>query len=442
MNVIGTAGHVDHGKSTIIKNLTSIDPDRLKEEKEREMTIDLGFAWLNNTNTNEPVGIIDVPGHEDLVDNMLKGVFAIDLALLVVAATESIKQQTIEHLEILKLLNIPRIILIVTKKDLASEEMKNKTLSDAKNLLKDYEYDESKNIVVDSTNTEDINKLKNLIFSELNKLASPKISSNARMYTDRVFHKKGYGTIVTGTLLEGKLETGQDVYLNGITKSRIRGLQTYDQNVNTANAKTRLAINLTNIDKNSISKGDHITSELIPELNNSFDAIIKLSKSFKKSIKHNSTIQAFIGSRQINCRLILSNLKEINDHTSHYVHLRSDKKISCKVNDPIILRSSGETIAGGEILNTGSSLKLFKSPIYKEYLNALSKNDIQNAAEKLININKVITLGKLKTQLNQNIDEIKNNLLNLQKNKNCAHKIIPSNPLHKKAFDAINILKN
>ena len=106
MNVIGTAGHVDHGKSTIIKNLTSIDPDRLREEKEREMTIDLGFAWLNNTNTNEPVGIIDVPGHEDLVDNMLKGVFAIDLALLVVAATESIKQQTIEHLEILKLLNI------------------------------------------------------------------------------------------------------------------------------------------------------------------------------------------------------------------------------------------------------------------------------------------------------------------------------------------------
>ena len=146
MHVIGTAGHVDHGKSTLIKNITSINPDRLKEEKEREMTIDLGFAWLNNTNTNEPVGIIDVPGHEDLVDNMLKGVFAIDLALLVVAATESIKQQTIEHLEILKLLNIPRIILIVTKKDLASEEMKNKTLSDAINLLKDYEYDESKNI--------------------------------------------------------------------------------------------------------------------------------------------------------------------------------------------------------------------------------------------------------------------------------------------------------
>ena len=417
MNVIGTAGHVDHGKSTIIKNLTSIDPDRLKEEKEREMTIDLGFAWLNNTNTNEPVGIIDVPGHEDLVDNMLKGVFAIDLALLVVAATESIKQQTIEHLEILKLLNIPRIILIVTKKDLASEEMIAGTLSDTKNLLKDYEYDESKNIVVDSTNSEDINKLKNLIFAELNELTPPKISSNARMYTDRVFHKKGYGTIVTGTLLEGKLKTGQDVYLNGVTKSRIRGLQSYDQNLNTANAKTRLAINLTNIDKNSLSKGDHITSEFLPELNNSFDAIIKLSKSFKKSIKHNSTIQAFIGSRQINCRLILGNLKEINDQTSHYVHLRSEKKISCKVNDPVILRSSGETIAGGEILNTGSSLKLFKSPVYKEYLDALSKNDIQNAAEKLININKVITLGKLKIQLNQNIDEIKNNLLNLQKNK-------------------------
>ena len=451
MHVIGTAGHVDHGKSTLIKNLTSIDPDKLKEEKEREMTIDLGFAWLNNTNTNEPVGIIDVPGHEDLVDNMLKGVFAIDLALLVVAATESIKQQTIEHLEILKLLNIPRIILIVTKKDLASEEMKNKTLSDAINLLKDYEYDESKNIVVDSTNTEDINKLKNLIFSELDELASPKITSNARMYTDRVFHKKGYGTIVTGTLLEGKLKTGQDVYLNGITKSRIRGLQTYDQNVNTANAKTRLAINLTNIEKNSISKGDHITSELIPELNNSFDAVIRVSKSSKKSIKHNSTIQAFIGSRQINCRLILRNLKEINDQNNHYVHLKSDKKISCKVNDPIILRSSGETIAGGEILNTGSSLKLFKTPIYREYLDALSKNDIQNAAEKLININKMITLGELKTQLNQDIDEIKNNLLDLQKNKtiiiikNNANKDIQLIDVKwwlKKSNEMIKILQN
>ena len=183
MNVIGTAGHVDHGKSTIIKNLTSIDPDRLKEEKEREMTIDLGFAWLNNTNTNEPVGIIDVPGHEDLVDNMLKGVFAIDLALLVVAATESIKQQTIEHLEILKLLNIPRIILIVTKKDLASEEMIAGTLSDTKNLLKDYEYDESKNIVVDSTNSEDINKLKNLIFAGTVRYFSENTLNNRNCHT-------------------------------------------------------------------------------------------------------------------------------------------------------------------------------------------------------------------------------------------------------------------
>jgi len=451
MHVIGTAGHVDHGKSTLIKNLTSIDPDRLKEEKEREMTIDLGFAWLNNKHTNNPIGIIDVPGHEDLVDNMLKGVFAIDLALLVVAATESIKQQTIEHLEILKLLNIPRIILIVTKKDLASEEMKNKTLSDAINLLKDYGYEESKYIVVDSASIEDINQLKNLIFSELNELTTAKISANARMYTDRVFHKKGYGTIITGTLLEGNLKTGQDVYLNGITKSRIRGLQTYDQNVNTANAKTRLAINLTNIEKNSISKGDHITSELIPELNNSFDAVIRVSKSSKKSIKHNSTIQAFIGSRQINCRLILRNLKEINDQNNHYVHLKSDKKISCKVNDPIILRSSGETIAGGEILNTGSSLKLFKTPIYREYLDALSKNDIQNAAERLININKVITLGELKTQLNQNIDEIKNNLLNLQKNKtiiiikNNANKDIQLIDVKwwlKKSKEMIKILQN
>jgi len=451
MHVIGTAGHVDHGKSTLIKNLTSIDPDRLKEEKEREMTIDLGFAWFDNKYTNDPIGIIDVPGHEDLVDNMLKGVFAIDLALFVVAATESIKQQTIEHLEILKLLNIPRIILIVTKKDLASEEMKTNTLSDAQNLLKNYGYEESKYIVVDSTNNEDINKLKKLIFSELNELTPTKISSNARMYTDRVFHKKGYGTIVTGTLLEGNLKTGQDVYLNGITKSRIRGLHTYDQNVNTANAKTRLAINLTNIDKNSISKGDHITSELIPELHNSFDAIIRLSKSFKKPIRHNSTIQAFIGSRQINCRLILSNLKEINDENNHYVHLKSDQKISCKVNAPIILRSSGETIAGGEILNTGSSLKLFKTLIYKEYLNALSKNDIQNAAEKLININKVITISKLTTQLNQSIDEIKNSLLNLQKNKtiiiikNNANKDIQLIDVKwwlKKSNEMIKILQN
>ena len=442
---------MDHGKSTLIKNLTSIDPDRLKEEKEREMTIDLGFAWFDNKHTNDPIGIIDVPGHEDLVDNMLKGVFAIDLALFVVAATESIKQQTIEHLEILKLLNIPRIILIVTKKDLASEEMKTNTLSDAQNLLKNYGYEESKYIVVDSTNNEDINKLKKLIFSELNELTPPKISSKARMYTDRVFHKKGYGTIVTGTLLEGNLKTGQDVYLNGITKSRIRGLHTYDQNVNTANAKTRLAINLTNIEKNSISKGDHITSELISELNNAFDAVIRVSKSSKKSIKHNSTIQAFIGSRQINCRLILRNLKEINDQNNHYVHLKSDKKISCKVNDPIILRSSGETIAGGEILNTRSSLKLFKTLIYKEYLNALSKNDIQNAAEKLININKVITISKLTTQLNQSIDEIKNSLLNLQKNKtiiiikNNANKDIQLIDVKwwlKKSNEMIKILQN
>mgnify|MGYP001233101561 CR=1 FL=1 len=161
MYVIGTAGHVDHGKSTLIKNLTNIDPDRLIEEKKRKMTIELGFAWFNDSNNT--IGIIDVPGHEELVDNMIKGVFGIDMALLVISASESVKEQTVEHLEILRISNTKKILVVLTKKDLVSKEILDKHIKESQLLIKRNGFDDANIICVNSHDLDDIEKLRKLI---------------------------------------------------------------------------------------------------------------------------------------------------------------------------------------------------------------------------------------------------------------------------------------
>ena len=416
MYVIGTAGHVDHGKSTLIKNLTSIDPDRLVEEKKREMTLDLGFAWFNSKN-KYPIGVVDVPGHEDLVDNMLKGVYAIDLGLLVVSSVESVKQQTVEHLEILKMSNIQKIILVLTKKDLVPEDILNKHLLESRKLLTDHNINDFQHICVNSNNSNDIDNLKNLIYSELNTIVRPNISNSSRMYVDRVFHKKGYGTIATGTLLNGIFKINDEIYIDGKLKSKIRTMQSYDTDIDEAVSRSRLAINLNSINLDEIKKGSVLTDNNYKILQNSVILKIQLSSSYKKPLKHNSEVQIFIGSSQAKCRLIFNDVNELKSGESIFALAKLDNNIHFQTYDTVILRSSGETIAGGVVLSPGESIKVFKSDKFLKYLNFIFNKDIKNSLLNLLSVKKILDFKEIRYYLNLDIYSSEKNINDLNTNK-------------------------
>ena len=324
MYVIGTAGHVDHGKSTLIKNLTNIDPDRLIEEKKRKMTIELGFAWFNDSNNT--IGIIDVPGHEELVDNMIKGVFGIDMALLVISASESVKEQTVEHLEILRISNTKKILVVLTKKDLVSKEILDKHIKESQLLIKRNGFDDANIICVNSHDLDDIEKLRKLIIKELATLSPEDQNDYSRMYVDRVFHKKGHGTIVTGTLINGSFKMNQDIYIDGLYKSKIRSMESYENSIDIAKSKVRLAINLSNVNHSDISRGSILTNTDKNVLKKSVIAKIKLVDSYTKSLKHNSVVEVYIGSSQTKGRLIFYKSKVLNIQDEIYVLIKFHDK--------------------------------------------------------------------------------------------------------------------
>ena len=256
MRVIGTAGHVDHGKSRLVEALTGIDPDRLKEEKEREMTIDLGFAWLTLP-SGEPVGIVDVPGHRDFIENMLAGVGGIDAALFVVAADEGVMPQTREHLAILDLLGVRNGVVALTKMDLVEdEEWLELVQIDVAELLEDTALADAPLVPVSAKTGQGLQTL----LEELDRLlenAPPRSNlGRPRLPIDRVFTIAGFGTVVTGTLIDGDLRVGQEVEVlpHGL-KARVRGLQTHKEKIERAVPGSRVAINLTGVSKDEVRRG-------------------------------------------------------------------------------------------------------------------------------------------------------------------------------------------
>ena len=244
MFVVGTAGHVDHGKSALVRALTGIDPDRLQEEKERGMTIDLGFAWLSLP-SGKDISIVDVPGHERFVNNMLAGVGSVDMAMLVVAADESIMPQTKEHLAILDLLNVKSGVIVITKKDLVDEEWMELVKLDVQDLIQDTVMANSPIYGVSSETREGINELIEGIDNALSLSNRGRDIARPRLAIDRSFSVSGFGTVVTGTLIDGCIEVGQELEIAPSRKSvKIRGLQTHKRKEEIANPGTRVAANI------------------------------------------------------------------------------------------------------------------------------------------------------------------------------------------------------
>ena len=350
MFVLGTAGHIDHGKSVLVQALTGIDPDRLREEKERGMTIDLGFAWLKLPSGQE-VGIVDVPGHERFIKNMLAGVGGIDLALLIVAANEGVMPQTKEHLAILDLLKIPKGIVALTKKDLVDDEWLSLVKMEVEELLNPTTLSQAPIIAVSAVTGEGLADLASSI-DELLSLTEPrKDIGRPRLPIDRIFTIAGSGTIVTGTLIDGSLSLDQPVEIvpPGL-KSRLRGLQTHKARINIAGPGSRVAANLVGVATSQLQRGDVLTKPgwLIPTT--MLSAKLRLLSYIKRPIKHNATVSFHTGATEVMAKVRLLEKEELHPGEVTWAQLILTKPVAVARGDHFIIRSSMDTLGGGEII--------------------------------------------------------------------------------------------
>ena len=353
MSCIGTAGHVDHGKSTLVKALTGIDPDRLAEEKERGMTIDLGFAWLKLPGGRE-VSIVDVPGHESFIKNMLAGVGGIDAALLVIAADEGIMPQTREHLAILDLLHVQRGIVALTKADLVDEEWLELVHEEVAEYLLPTTLAHAPIIAVSAYTMQGMPELLAEIEKMLDTSQERQNIARPRLPVDRVFTLTGFGTIVTGTLLDGNFKVGQEIEIlpQGL-RTRIRGLQTHKNKVDVAQPGSRVAMNLAGVARTDLERGDVIAlpGQLRPTM--LVDAHIQLLADAPRSLAHNTQVDVYSGSQEVPARVRLLDVDELQPGQSAWVQLRMSHPAVLARRDRFILRipSPSTTIGGGEIVD-------------------------------------------------------------------------------------------
>ncbi|MEO0115696.1 MAG: selenocysteine-specific translation elongation factor [candidate division WOR-3 bacterium] len=346
--VIGTAGHIDHGKSLLTKALTGTDPDRLKEEKERGMTTDLGFAFFGDNAT-----IIDVPGHEKFVRHMLAGASTIDLVLLVIAADDGIMPQTIEHFEITKLLGIKKGIIVITKKDLVDEEWLELIKLDIKKLVKGSFLQDAPILAVSALTGEGIPELKNLLQESIKNLESKPDRGVFRMPIDRCFTIKGFGTIVAGTILSGSVKLGDEVCLLPQNKvARVRGIQIHNQSVNVATIGARAGINLIGIEKEEIMRGNVLAAVGYYKPTLFINASLYLLPSAGESLKNMTRVRLHLGTAEIMARVSLLDKKELAPQEEGLVQLRLETPTVCDWNDRFVIRrySPARTIGGGVVL--------------------------------------------------------------------------------------------
>jgi selenocysteine-specific elongation factor len=363
MYVIGTAGHVDHGKSSLVKALTGINPDRLKEEMDREMTIDLGFAWLTLAN-GEEVGIVDMPGHRDFIANMLAGVGGIDAVLLVIAADEGVMPQTREHLAIIDLLQINKGIIVLTKKDLVNDpDWIYKIEGDVHNLIKDTTLAGAPIKTVSVKTGEGMEEFKKELITILTKNTIRVDLGKPRLPIDRIFTMSGFGTVVTGTLLDGELRVGQEiVVLPKGRRGRIRGLQSYQKKHLNIKPGNRAAVNLSGIDVKQIKRGDVLTLPGIYAPTRGIYAHIRLLKDISKDIEKNCEVKIFLGSSENLARMKVLGSKKLHPGEEGWVKLESIHPMVTAKKDRFILRrpSPAETIGGGEVVEENPKLILEK----------------------------------------------------------------------------------
>jgi selenocysteine-specific elongation factor len=354
MRVIGTAGHVDHGKSTLVHALTGIDPDRLAEEKARELTIDLGFAWFSLP-AGEKIGVIDVPGHRDFIENMLAGIGSIDLVMLVVAADEGIMPQTTEHLAIINLLGIPSGIVVLTRTDLIEEsDWLEMVELDVRDALRSTQLADAPIVRVSAKNGRGLAELSAEIERQLAGLPPKEDLHNPRLPIDRVFSLDGFGTIVTGTLTGGSIMVGDIVAIQpGNHRARVRNLQNYRQPVQIASPGSRVAVNLSGINKHELQRGAVLCLPDRIQPTTLIDAQFKHLATSEREIRHNTQIKFFSGTSECLARLRLLDREALAPGETAWVQISLATPQALSDRDRFIIRipSPAETVGGGTIVN-------------------------------------------------------------------------------------------
>lgn len=352
--VVGTAGHIDHGKSALVRALTGTDPDRLREEKERGITIDLGFAFLSD-GSGLSVGFVDVPGHERFVKNMLAGVGGLDLVLLVVAADESVMPQTREHFEICRLLRIPRGLIVVTKCDLVDEDLREVAALETRELVAGSFLEDAPVLEISARTGEGVEALKAAVFEAAKRVPGRDASGVFRLPVDRVFSMKGFGTVVTGTLVAGSVaQEDEVVILPGGRRARVRGIQVHGERRDTARAGQRTAVNLQGVEVSELARGDVLVAPGTFEPTHMIDAELEVLAGSPIAVKDLTRVHLHVGTAQVLGRIrVLGGRKVLAPGERGMVQLRLEEPVVAARGDRFILRrySPLETMAGGVVLD-------------------------------------------------------------------------------------------
>ena len=406
MFVIGTAGHVDHGKSSLVNILSGIDPDRWQEEKDRGMTIDLGFAWFKLPSGNE-VSIIDVPGHEKFVNHMLAGVGGIDLALMIIAADESIMPQTLEHFHILDLLGVSKSIIVLTKTDLVDEEWLNLVEIELKEFLDGTNWKDAPIVPLSNRTKEGVNHLIHEIDKCLNIIDTPKNIGLPKIYVDRSFSVKGFGTVVTGTLINGSVQVGDDLQImpQG-TMTKIRGIQTHQSSHEEINPGTRVALNLAGIDKNAISRGDLLVKPETTENTYVVDASFELLKEYPNELRHNLNVTFHVGSRELLAKLRLLEKGVPVPGKEHFIQFKFENPQPISKGERYVIRSNMKTIGGGIILDLNAKRHKRGDDNLIKKLASLKEGSVSAKIVNSLNEKNIMTFNALLRDLDIDFDEL------------------------------------
>ncbi|CEK14001.1 selenocysteine-specific translation elongation factor SelB [Chthonomonas calidirosea] len=385
--IIGTAGHVDHGKTTLIQALTGVNPDRLKEEQARGMTIDIGFAPLTLPD-GTTVSIVDVPGHERFLKNMLAGATGVDVVLLVVAADESVMPQTVEHLNILRFLDVRQGVVAVTKSDLVDEAWMQAVQEDIREHLKDTFLAQAPIIPVSAITGKGLEKLRHALLSAVSRARARNTALPYRLPIDRVFTVQGFGTVVTGTLVSGTIQVGDPVeILPQKLISRVRGLQIHGVKVDRAEAGSRVAVNLAGISPEQLERGAQISAPgvLVPTVR--MDAVLQILGEAPKPVRTHDRVRLYVGTDEVIGRLVvLNDSKQIPPGDQGYIQFRAEKPFVCARGDRFVIRSYSpmQLLGGGMVLDPNAPLHRKVTPQLLQALQAREKGRVEDMLESVL----------------------------------------------------------
>jgi selenocysteine-specific elongation factor len=352
MYVVGTAGHVDHGKSTLVQALTGIDPDRLQEEKDRGMTIDLGFAWLKLPGGLE-VSIVDVPGHERFIKNMLAGVGGIDIALLVVAADEGVMPQTREHLAIIDLLGVRRGVVALTKCELVDRDWLDLVSADVEETLRGTTLEGSPIVACSAVTKAGLGELLQTLENALASAPPKRDIGRPRLWIDRAFTISGFGSVVTGTLIDGALSAGQEIeLLPKRQKARIRGLQMHRSKVERAEPGTRTAVNLSGVSTDELGRGMLLTTPGWLQPTTAADVRLQSVNGLPRPIRHNASVTFHTGSAEVPAKVRLLDRGELPPGGTCWAQVRLAEPLPLVKGDAFVVRTPNDTIGGGTVVDS------------------------------------------------------------------------------------------